>query len=158
SEARADIARWKWGKLLLNLTNAVEAVCGSLSRGGELSKRVRREGVECLEAAGIEFVGNEEDRARRGDLLKVLPAKGTERGGGSSWQSLARGAGSIESDYLNGEIVLLGRLHGFPTPLNATLQRLASEGARDLRSPGWMSESEVLAAAGRLAEKQRPSL
>ena len=50
---------------------------------------------------------------RRGDLLRLGPVGGRERGGGSSWQSLARGSGTIEADYLNGEIVLLGRLHGF---------------------------------------------
>ncbi len=33
------------------------------------------------------------------------------RPGGSTWQSLARGS-TVEVDYLNGEIVLLGRLHG----------------------------------------------
>ena len=41
------------------------------------------------------------------------------RTGGSSTQSLARGTGSIETDWLNGEIVLLGRLHGVPMPANA---------------------------------------
>ena len=29
--------------------------------------------------------------------------------GGSSWQSIKRGTGNIEADYLNGEIVQLGR-------------------------------------------------
>jgi 2-dehydropantoate 2-reductase len=47
--------------------------------------------------------------------------------GSSSWQSLARGTGNIEADFLNGEIVLLGRLHGTPTPANAVLQRLAND-------------------------------
>ncbi|MFD4562753.1 hypothetical protein ACFWP5_52095, partial [Streptomyces sp. NPDC058469] len=35
---------------------------------------------------------------------------GTPRGGGSSWQSLNRGTGTIEADYLNGEIARLGAL------------------------------------------------
>ena len=34
---------------------------------------------------------------------------GPRPGAGSTWQSLARGAGSIEVDFLNGEIALLGR-------------------------------------------------
>lgn len=41
-----------------------------------------------------------------------------------------------ESDYLNGEVVLLGRLHGVPTPVNALLQRLANELARTGAPPG----------------------
>jgi 2-dehydropantoate 2-reductase len=36
---------------------------------------------------------------------------------GSSWQSLAKAAGDIECAFLNGEVALLGRLHGVPTPL-----------------------------------------
>ena len=76
---------------------------------------------------------------------------GRERGGGSSWQSLARGTGNIESDYLNGEIALLGRLHGVPTPVNALLQRLAAEAAARRDPPGQLTEVEYrrrLAAAG----------
>ena len=58
------------------------------------------------------------------------------RPGGSSWQSLARGVGTIETDYLNGEIVLLGRLHGVPIPANAALQAHAREMARSGAGPG----------------------
>jgi 2-dehydropantoate 2-reductase len=57
------------------------------------------------------------------------------RGGGSSWQSLARGAGRIETDFLNGEVVLLGRLYGVATPVNARLQSLARELAREGAAP-----------------------
>ena len=71
---------------------------------------------------------SEEDRERRGDLLQMAPTPSGEWRGGSSWQSLARGAGSIEAEFLNGEIVLLGGLHGVPTPVNALLQRLAHAG------------------------------
>ncbi|MGY6501971.1 MAG: hypothetical protein ACXIVQ_13900 [Acidimicrobiales bacterium] len=35
---------------------------------------------------------------------------------------MARGQGSVETDFLNGEITLLGRLHGVPTPVSAGLQ------------------------------------
>jgi 2-dehydropantoate 2-reductase len=69
---------------------------------------------------------------------------GRERGGGSSWQSLARSSGAIEADYLNGEIVLLGRLHGVPTPVNALLQRMANRFATERRAPGSMSEQELM--------------
>ena len=64
--------------------------------------------------------------------------------GGSSWQSLQRGVGAIETDFLNGEIVLLGRLHGIPTPANLTLQHLANELAAGRRPPGTHTEAEVL--------------
>jgi 2-dehydropantoate 2-reductase len=62
--------------------------------------------------------------------MHVQPVDGQMRGGGSSWQSLARGTRSIEADYLNGEIVMLGRRHGVPTPVNALMQHVANEQAR----------------------------
>lgn len=137
------VMRQKYAKLLMNLGNSVQAVCGD---GGtrELHARLRAEGEEVLHAAGIAYASAEEDKARRGDLLDIRPIGGATRGGGSTWQSFARGTGSIESDFLNGEIVLLGRLHGVPTPANALLQRLANEAAREGRAPGSMSVDEVL--------------
>jgi 2-dehydropantoate 2-reductase len=63
------------------------------------------------------------------------------------WQSLARETGTVEADWLNGEIVLLGRLVGYPTPINACLQRLVADLAASMGPPGMMSEDEILAAA-----------
>ncbi|GAA3012037.1 hypothetical protein GCM10017559_38610 [Streptosporangium longisporum] len=79
-----------------------------------------------------------------GDRIRLLEVEGTERGGGSSWQSLARGTGSIEADHLNGEITLLARLHGTAAPVNETLQRVANAFARERRAPGSMPVSELL--------------
>jgi 2-dehydropantoate 2-reductase len=145
SVAREDVARWKWGKLLMNLGNAVEAVCGHETRGGTLARRARDEGIAVLNAADIAFVDRDEDSERRGTLLTVRPVDGAQRGGGSSWQSLKRGTGTIETDYLTGEIVLQGRLAGVATPVNALLQRLANQLAREHRPPGLWSEDDVLA-------------
>jgi 2-dehydropantoate 2-reductase len=141
SVARDDIARWKWGKLLMNLGNAVQAVCGTEEPAMELTRRVREEGIAVLKAARIDYVHRDEDAARRGTLLSV----DRSRGGGSSWQSLVRGTGSIETDFLTGEIVLRGRLHGVATPTNALVQHLANQLARERRAPGAWSEGQVLA-------------
>jgi 2-dehydropantoate 2-reductase len=139
-----DIMRWKHGKLLANLANAIEAVCG-LGDHSELRRRVRAEGKAVLDAAGIPYASNEENARFRDDQVKIVKINGTERGGGSSWQSLTRGTGSIEADYLNGEIVLLGRELGVPAPVNEVLQRLANQAARDRRAPGSLTATEVLA-------------
>jgi 2-dehydropantoate 2-reductase len=90
----------------------------------------------------------EEDAARRGDILSISMEKRNKRGGGSSWQSLKRGLGTIETDFLNGEIVLLGRLNGIPTPANAMLQRLANEAARTKMAPGGISAQDLLSRLG----------
>jgi 2-dehydropantoate 2-reductase len=150
SEARPDIMRWKYRKLILNLANSIEAVCGPEGRRSPLVGRVRDEGEAVLRAAGIDVVTPEEDAARRGDLLALRPVEGRRREGGSSWQSLARGQRTIESDFLNGEIALLGRIHGVPTPVNALFQRLATQAAAEGRPPGATTPDEVealLAAA-----------
>jgi 2-dehydropantoate 2-reductase len=106
---------------------------------------VRQEGEACLQAAGIDFASAEEDRARRAGRLNLGDGSAHQWPGSSSWQSLARATGTIEADYLNGEIVLLGRLHGVPTPANELLQRLANRVARDRARPGSMRAADVLA-------------
>lgn len=148
SLARPDIMAWKYRKLILNLGNSVEAVCGPEARGGRLGELLAAEAEACLDAAGIERVTVEADLAHRGDRLSWHRVGGERRPGGSSWQSLARGTGSIEADHLNGEIVLLGRLHGVPTPANELIRRLANRLAADGARPGSVSESEVLAQLG----------
>ncbi len=149
SEPRADIMRWKYRKLVMNLGNAVQALCGSIESRDTVIDRLETEATACFEAAGIEVASVEEDRARRADHLRIRPVEGRPRAGGSSYQSLERRTGSIEADYLNGEICLLGRLYDVPTPANAVVQRLANEAARLRRPPGWLSESDLLAALDR---------
>lgn len=148
SVARPDIMRWKYRKLLMNLPNAVEALCGPGARFSPLAKEVQREGKEALAAAGIEAVSSEEDRQRRGDHLQMAATASGEWQGGSSWQSLARGAGSIEAEYLNGEIALLGGLHGVPTPVNELLQRLALQAASAGTPAGSMRLEDLSEMAG----------
>jgi 2-dehydropantoate 2-reductase len=146
SEARGDIMAWKHRKLLSNLANSIDAACERTERSREIGARARAEGEACFQAAGIAYVTEQEDADRRGDLLSMRPVGGRKRGGGSSWQSLERGTGSIEADYLNGEIVLLGRLHGVPTPVNAALQQLANRVARDRLPPRSLGDDDLDAA------------
>jgi len=148
SVARPDIMRWKYRKLLMNLANAVEALSGPEGRFSVLAREAQREGKEALAAAGIAVASSEEDRERRGDYLQLSPTSSGEWQGGSSWQSLARGAGSIEAEFLNGEIVLLGALHGVPTPVNALLQRLAVRAAAEGAPPGSWTIKDLSERAG----------
>ena len=148
SRPEERIMRWKYTKLLMNLANAAEALGGPEARDSDVARRARAEGEAALRAAGIDFASEEEDRERRDGWLKLRPIDGARREGGSSWQSLARGAGSIETDYLNGEIVLLGRRHGVPTPVNEMLQREANRAARESWPPGSRSVDQLLQAAG----------
>ncbi|WP_212831276.1 ketopantoate reductase family protein [Catellatospora sp. TT07R-123] len=142
SSTRPDVMRWKYRKLLVNLSNAVDAVCGRDGGAAELGELLRAEAVAVLDAAGIDYASAEEDRVRRGDTIVRQDVPGTPRGGSSSWQSLARGTGSIEADYLNGEIVLLGRLHGVAAPYNEHARRMANLFAREGRPPASLPAAE----------------
>lgn len=144
----AHVMAWKYRKLLSNLANAVEALCGTArdDSASELVTRAEAEGRATLRAAGIAVLDEDTHDAARADFrMSRLP--GLEHSGGSSWQSLVRGTGSIEADHLNGEIVLLGRLHGVPTPVNAVLQRHARQAAASGATPGSTGADALLREA-----------
>lgn len=157
--ARPDpsVMRSKYRKLLDNMANAVDAACGLGTGGSELAEAARLEAVACLAAAGLEVAAEEEDLDRRRTLYPLRPVDDRRRPGSSSWQSLFRGA-EPEVDFLNGEIVLLGRLHGIPTPVNALLQRTVMTMARHHSPPGSISPTELWAALEdtQVAAKRQP--
>ena len=93
---------------------------------------LRQEAAECYRVVGIEWIDMRtfmQGRESSSHRLRSIP--GHERPGGSSWQSVRRGTGNIETDFLNGEIVQLGRLNGISTPANVVLQRLGNRVARE---------------------------
>jgi 2-dehydropantoate 2-reductase len=143
SQPRPDIMAWKYRKLVLNLGNGVDAVCAAGEAADELVRRARDEGDLVLRHAGVVVVSPEEDAERRGDVLRSGDA--AWQPGGSTWQSVQRGAGSVEIDYLSGEIVLMGRLHGIPTPVNELLQRVVAEVAREGGPPRSVDAAALLA-------------
>ena len=142
--------RWKYAKLLNNLINAIQAVTVTSDRTRVIYKLMYKEALRCLDAAGIEYATQKEFSARVGKLLKLDPTMA--RGGGSSWQSLTRGTGNIEADYLNGEIVLLGKLHGVATPANQCLLELANQLAASGAEPGSIPVDQVEARIGELEQ------
>jgi 2-dehydropantoate 2-reductase len=151
SVPRGDIMGWKYRKLVNNLGNGVQALVGERLDGPDAQTALDllvAEADQVFAAAGIAAVTDTEDDERRGDHLQMRPIDGVERGGGSTWQSLARGSG-VETDYLNGEIAHLGRLYGVPTPANARVQTLMSEAAARGARPGAMAPSALLAQLNR---------
>jgi 2-dehydropantoate 2-reductase len=146
-DARAvpDVMRWKYTKLLMNLGNAVEAICVRDADAGELVRRARAEAEDAFVAAGIRYASAEEEAERRGDRLQVRTIAGAHRGGGSSWQSITRRLGSIETDAFNGEVVRIGTAAGVATPVNTVIRDRALEAAAARVAPNSIPAAELLA-------------
>ena len=151
AEPHPNVMRLKYGKLLDNLGNAVGALCGeaALRSGGDevraFMRRMRDEAVACYEAAGIDYASRREIGERRAATFTAGEIPGAERGGSSTWQSFRRGRPGIETDWLNGEIVLIGLEHGVPTPANRALQLMAKRALRAGLRDGAVPLDEILA-------------
>ncbi|MGV9826810.1 ketopantoate reductase family protein [Gordonia sp. NPDC003429] len=146
SEPRDNIMAWKYRKLIMNLVNGIDA---GFRRDDpaftELCRRARAEGEAVVGAAGIDVISEATDKQRRADAIHRRDT-GENSLGSSTWQSVARGTGSVEIDYLSGEVVLLGRLHGVATPVNELVQNEIVRLAREQRPPGSLDPTEALRA------------
>lgn len=142
----ADVMPWKYRKLLGNLGNAVQALLGVGSDDGEVARAARAEATALYALAGIETnTDDEETRFRDRLVVRDVPEAPAELGG-STWQSLQRGVGTAESDYLNGEIVALAHRLGRSAPVNAALARLMRTAVAQGWQPGRLSAAELRSA------------
>ena len=146
TEMSEDIRGAHWTKLLQNLNNAVPAVTGLPVQEGnqypqirELNINLMKEGLEVIKLAGIKTppvpgtmlslieamakMPLPEASSRMKNLIESL---GKLPILGSTLQSIRRGR-STEIDYLNGEIVNLGKKTGTPTPVNSLIVELVHQ-------------------------------
>lgn len=146
---RDDVAAYKRRKLLTNLGNAVQALLGTdlaehdepLAR--DVHRRATEEGERVLRDSGLPPLDRAEWDRDVASRLSILDVADVARGGGSTWQSLVRNAGSVEADHLNGEIVLQARLHGTQAPVNEALRRAVVDAAREGRGPGSVAPAAL---------------
>jgi 2-dehydropantoate 2-reductase len=142
----ANIAGAHWTKLIVNENNALPAVTGlSIQEVNqrpalrELSVLLMKEAAATIAAAGIKLAslpGLPKTALRTmlslptpvaSRLLKLLSRSlGKAPALGSTLQSVRRGE-TTEIDYLNGEIVVLGKRIGRPTPYNAAVVKLVHQ-------------------------------
>lgn len=160
ARAESQVMRWKYAKLLMNLGNALQAAVTPAApdsseaadpEAAEVGRRLRREGLACFEAAGIDCASREEVIQRHENTYRMVDIAGWPRTGGSSWQSVQRGSSDIETDFLNGEISLLGGLYGIATPANRVCQQLASRMIRDRLPVGSFTGAQILELIDRYA-------
>jgi 2-dehydropantoate 2-reductase len=145
-----DVSRWKAAKLLFSVRNGLEVLDGDAAARAELGERLVAEARAVLSAAGYGIADTAAERTEDVSAFRADPASGIAPGQQSTWQSFARGV-STEVDFLNGEIVLLGRLHGVPAPVNAAVQRVLGSAAARRLPPGAVALDEVLAHVAALA-------
>jgi 2-dehydropantoate 2-reductase len=146
SEADDDVMTKKYGKLLINLGNAADAACAIAGRGSGVVAAAIEEGKRAFAAAGIRWEQPPDRvdhyKARAATMQFDIPAGDTFIGG-STWQSLMKGASSLETDYFNGEIIMLGRVHGVATPANEFLQRYAARMLREEIPAGSVTPDQL---------------
>ena len=140
-----EIMPYKWGKLVANLTNAIGAITNV---GGEeynrIARAVQNEGKEILAQAGVCWIPIEESPSRwpkstkrSSDGLSGMPL-------GSTWQSLIRRQGTVETEFLNGEIVRIAHRLGKQAPINETLLRITEKMAANHEPPGKYLPAELI--------------
>jgi len=143
SHANPQIMEAKGAKMLGNLGNAMGAITDGKGDSKAFMEAVRQEALACFRVAGIPCESRESFDARMKESRGVNELPPGVRNLGSTWQSMVRQRGEVETDYLNGEIVRLGRVHGIPTPHNEVLQEVASTMAARGDTPGMHTAQDL---------------
>lgn len=139
-----DAIPYKWGKLLVNTGNAVDALCsGEVNEIRDLMGEIQRESIIIMEKAGIEWVSQEETAKNWPEITRPLKGQLKVIPHSSTWQSLARARGSVETAFLNGEFVRLAEKTGTEAPLNEKLLQLMKQAVENNDSPGKYSVDEL---------------
>lgn len=141
-----DIHCAHWTKLIVNLNNAIPAITGlSVQEIGshpklrKLSYFVLKEGLDITKFASIKLcnlqgvpivilkkIFNMSSFIATMVIGNMMKTIGTAPVLGSTLQSIKRGK-NTEIDYLNGEIVALGKKLGIPTPYNTTVVNMVHQ-------------------------------
>lgn len=144
-----DVMPWKYRKLITNLGNVVQALLGPGAGARDITEAAEAEARRVIAAAGIEITDDETEAAVRKDGPRIAEVPGAPAElGGSTWQSLAKGRGSVETDYLNGEITAIANATGQVAPVNTLLAGLARHAAATGARPGDLSADQVRAELG----------
>ncbi len=144
-----NVMPYKWGKLLRNLSNAVAAITNATGDDiAMIARAARQEARDILSQAGIRWVSDEELAQEWPDSTSQPRSSLPLRAQNSTWQSLERRQGSVEADFLNGEIVRLAKQLGLQAPVNEGLLRISQEMAAKREIPGKYKPAQLCALLG----------
>ena len=143
-EPRDDMAAVQWGKLVLNLNNAINAL-SNVPLQAELSDRDFRRCLAACQREAFDVLAAADQRVAR---LTAVPPRLMPRllpmpnwlfhrlakrivaidphARSSMWDDL-EAKRPTEVDYMQGEVVALAERHGRTAPINAALQRLVHD-------------------------------
>jgi len=139
-----DAMPYKWGKLMTNLGNAVGAITnGSFKETHSITQAAQEEAGQILRAAGISWLSENQIKKEWPDFMVPPRAALNTPEQSSTWQSLGRQQGTVETDFLNGEIVRVAKRIGRPATINETINRLALEMAANKEKPGKYPPGEL---------------
>jgi 2-dehydropantoate 2-reductase len=144
-----DALPYKWGKLMLNLANAIGAITNERgAENGRIAEAAQKEAAAILSQAGIAWTTHEQTVQQWPEINQKPRKVISTEAQSSTWQSLARRQGTVETDYLNGEIVKVAARIGKEAPINAGLLRIATLMAENRELPGKYSSSELMKILG----------
>jgi len=139
-----DVMPYKWGKLLGNLNNSIGAITNVRGNAIEpITRAAQQEFREVLSRAGLRFISAEEVAREWPAITEPLRGSINTEAQSSTWQSLARGQGTVETEFLNGEIVRLARKLSMPAPVNETLMQISQEMAANHEQPGKYTPAQL---------------
>jgi 2-dehydropantoate 2-reductase len=140
AQAEPRIERWKHEKLIINVGSPFAGIFGPGAETARIRAALEAEAYACFQAAGIDVPTREEAaKIGRGPVYDFDTIPDAPPFASSLWQGIMRGQRTAETDYINGEIALLGALHGVLAPVNHALNQLANRCARDGVKPGTVT-------------------
>ena len=157
-ECHPQVMNLKWWKLLLNVNNALLALLGCWLQKAHsdpniylLMADVMSESLSVLRKAnihpqapqGLPPIEATTEKLRNGGFACEYDLPAERRTYPSTWQDLRLRRRATEVDFLNGEIVRLGKDLGVPTPLNSILTNLIHLAVEHKDPPGKYSPEEI---------------
>ncbi len=144
-----DVMPYKWGKLMGNLANAIGAITNARRDDvAAILRATQQEAQDILAQAGIRWISAKELEQEWPEITAPLHGSLDTEAQSSTWQSLARNQGTVETEFLNGEVVQLARKLGQQAPINEMLLRISQEMAINHEPPGKYTPAQLSALLG----------
>jgi 2-dehydropantoate 2-reductase len=157
-ECHSKVMNLKWWKLLLNVNNALLALLGSwLQKAhsdpniyplmadvmGESLSVLRKANIHPQAPQGLPPIETTIEKLRNGGFACEYDLPAERRTYPSTWQDLRLRRHVTEVDFLNGEIVRVGKDLGVRTPLNSALIKLIHLAVEHKSPPGKYSPEQI---------------